>query len=156
MKRAMFWGAIFIAGGLIAFINNFISVLWIGLEWRKPIADWLRSIGLPQVIGYWSLVWINLPDWLMASILGLIIGLVFARKRPLAVSLVAVAGFIVLPHICILLFSVHPWFFFGLDAALRGFAWSLIPIPLAILTAWLASRGRRTPAVEPAQPPSAA
>ncbi|MCH7987998.1 MAG: hypothetical protein IID46_02475 [Planctomycetes bacterium] len=68
-------------GGAVSFINAvYFTLPWMELGWRRPVQDWLVDIGLGSVAGYWGIVWLFLPEWILAGILGVCIGLCLREK----------------------------------------------------------------------------
>jgi len=164
MKRTAFWVLLFLAGGLLApVIDVTLGNLWISLEWRKPVVDWLLSKGLPQVVAayWWSMVWIKLPDWAVLLLLGAVIGRVARSGKWFRHALVVGGGFITysliytIPH-CLRLARLAEF-----DGSLaigifwRSMAWHLISLLLLLLAAWLFSRTRGKPVVEASTSPIA-
>ena len=130
---------------LIAFV---IFGPWMNLGWRKPAADWMVDIGLSTTIaGYWGLVWVNLPDWMVAIALGIVTGTMRRHSSWLRFSLFACVGFILIPS---LLYWLATGFYVW-HIAPSNFLWtvvitfsmSAVSVALLLGAAWLAHRSLR-------------
>ncbi len=160
MKRAAFWVLLFLAGGLVGLIiDATVGTLWVGLEWRKPVADWLLSKGVPSIVAaYWGLIWIRLPDWAALLVLGVVIGRFARAGKWLRYALVMGGGFIAYS----LIYSI-PYCFrlaesdgsLAVGTFWRLMAWHLISILFLLLAAWLFSRTRGKGAPEASASPIA-
>ena len=79
-KRGLLWLVWLLGGGALGlFYSMVLFRWWFDLGFRQPLADWLASIGLGRVAGYWSLVWLHLIDWVLLGLAGGIIGLTVKR-----------------------------------------------------------------------------
>ena len=148
MKRAAFWVFLFLAGmGFILVVDMTLGALWISLEWRKPIADWLLSSGVPSaLVGHWGLVWINIPDWLALVLLGAFIGRRVDPSRWLRYALVLGGGLItysLLQSMSYLLMLAESDRSLAVGTFWRLLVWKLISVLLLILATWLFNRPRR-------------
>lgn len=160
MKRTAFWVLLFLAGGLLALVVSMtLGYLWVSLGWRRPVVDWLLSIGFsPRVASYWSIVWIMLPDWAALVFVGAVIGRVARPGKWLRYALVVGGGFIAYSLIGTIPYCLG---LAELDGSLaRGTFWrcmaiDLISLILVLLAAWLFSRRRGKPVVEPGTSPIA-
>ena len=156
MKPAAFWIGLFVAGGVLAVVNDVtLGTLWISLQWRKPVADWLLSIGVPETVAaHWGLIWIKLPDWVTLLLLGAVIGRLTRSGKWLRYALVSGLGFIAYSLVysvwyCLILADAAPFLAMGTFWRLAG--WNLASLLLLLLDAWLSSRTARksisTPAI---------
>ena len=153
---------LFLAGGLLApVVDVTLGYLWFSLEWRRPVVDWLLRKGVPPIVAsYWSIVWIMLPDWAVLVSLGAVIGRVARPGKWLRYALVVGGGFIAYS----LIGSIQFLYWVRLaeldgSLAIRTF-WGcmvldLISLILLVLAAWLFSRRRGRPVVEPGTSPIA-
>ncbi len=142
MKNTVILFLSFLAGGAAVLLSGMLLFpLWFDLGWRKPIADWLVGLGHQRLAAYWNLVWFNLPEWCVAFVVGILLGIIIRRPRWLLTAVVCGVGFVIVPHLFILItLGVHPWMFFGFKMAAFTFLWNLAAIPLLLLGAWLGSR----------------
>ncbi len=144
MKRAIHTIAWFCCGGLVAVIGgSLLSVLWHALGWRKPVSDCLVNLGYRDLAAYWGLVWINLPDWFVALLLGVGVGRI-RRGRWIAASAWVAAGFILVPHLMFVALGPVPWSYLSAGVAIKIFAWDVVAVPLLFGGAWLGARLRRS------------
>jgi hypothetical protein len=69
--------AMTVCGFIFALVNlMFFFPFWYALDWCQPVSNWATNAGLSDtVVSYWPLIWSRIPDWLVASILGIIVGL---------------------------------------------------------------------------------
>lgn len=146
MKRIGLWILVFVAGGALAILNDFtLANAWIHLWWREPVSDWLLSVGFPRrlAVGYWSLVWVCLPDIVLALLSGTVIGRLAKPGAWWRYALVFGLGFIVpgywvkIPYFLSLLNQI-PWLAYGTLWSIL--AWDLATVLLFLLTAWLFRR----------------
>jgi len=147
MERIAFWVLLFFAGGLLAIvIDGTLGGLWVSLEWREPVADWLLSKGLPPVVAaYWAVVWVKLPDWAALLLLGAVIGRAAQSGKWFPYAVVAGSGFIAyslihtIPYCLRLAEHNAP---LAIGTFWRIMALHLISLLLLLLAAWLFRRRR--------------
>lgn len=150
VKKAAVVLIMFAAGGAFELLSSVLFSPWVDLMWRKPVSDWLVSLGFDRLAAYWSMVWVNLPEWCMAFLLGVLIG-VLSKRYWFRNALVCGAGFILIPHILILVtLGWLPWAAFGFKVCLLMLFFDLVSIPVLLFTAWLFRRSRRKKEVGPA------
>jgi hypothetical protein len=96
-KRGLILAAWFIGGAVLGVLSTeFLIQWWIDLGERKPVADWLVSIGWPWGTGYWGLVSLHLPDWGVMTVAGGILGWILRRRWLEAVLAISI-GYVVGP-----------------------------------------------------------
>ena len=131
----------FVAGAILGFIaDNLLGALWIQLGWRQPIANWLASHGFSALASYWGLVWIRLPVWIIAAIVG-ICGGIFIRRQPIPSLLIFGIGFIVMPILVTAVAGFSP-VAFGIGVLLTSLLWDCVSIALLLAFAFLGFRFR--------------
>ncbi len=152
MKRTAFWVLLFLAGGLLALVIEVtLGALWVSLEWRAPVADWLLSKGLPPVVAaYWAVVWIKLPDWAALLLLGAVIGRVARSGKWFRYAVVVGGGYIAYSLIYTIPYCLRLAEHDGslaIGTFWRSMALQLTSLLLLLLAAWLFSRirGRTLP-----------
>ena len=121
------------------------SNLWAALDWRRPIAEWLAGMGFTTLAGWFGLVWIRVPTFVVAGFLGVIIARLFLAHWISAACFCAV-GFVGVS------FLLMAWFVgflppsgTGWSTALRAQVWSAVSVALLLLGAWLYVRRRAHP-----------
>lgn len=129
----------FLGGLALDMVNSmFVLPFWIQLGFRRPVQDWLISIGLGSLAGYYGMVWIQITDWLLAALYGIVIGILFPRRWLLA----SFCGGISFAYATFFLLS-SPFSLatqFGLSAFVFVLAWKVPSVLLVVGTAYLASR----------------
>jgi hypothetical protein len=142
MKRFTPYILWFVAGAVLGVItNNLLGALWIQLGWRQPIADWLVSRGFPHLAGYWGLVWLQLPDWFIVTVVG-ICGGIFIRRQPIVSLLMLGVGFVVVPVVVTAIAGFSP-LAFGIGVLLTGLMWDCTSIVLLLSFGLLGFRFRQ-------------
>ena len=158
MKRTAFWTGVFIAGGLLALISDLtLGALWIGLEWREPVSDWLVTKGVPlSVVAHWSIIWISLPDWATLLLLGALIGRLAHPGKWLRYGLFSGCGFIAygliysIPY-CIRVADHDSSLAMG--TFLHTMVLNVVSLLVLLLAAWLFRRKPRKPTAETSAAP---
>ena len=125
--------------GVIASLADawLLSNLWIALDWRRPIAEWLSGLGFTGLARWFGLVWICIPTFVVAALLGVVVARLFPERWLTAVAFCAL-GFIGVSFVLMSLWvsglpsSLHTW-----TIALKAEAWSLLSLGLLVLGAWL-------------------
>jgi hypothetical protein len=141
MKRFTPYILWFVAGAVLGVItDNLLGAPWIQLGWRQPIADWLGLHGLSALAGYWGLVWIHLPDWIIATIVG-VCGGIFIRRQPIVSLLILGLGFIVTPILVTAVAGFSP-IAFGSRVFLSSLVWDCVSVALLLMFAFLGVRFR--------------
>jgi hypothetical protein len=141
MKRFTPYLLWFVAGAVLGVItDNVLGALWIQLGWRQPIADWLAAHGFSVLAGYWGLVWIRLPDWIIATIVG-VCGGIFIRRQPIVSLLILGLGFIVTPIVVTAVAGFSP-IVFGSRVFLTSMMWDCVSVALLLAFALLGFRFR--------------
>jgi hypothetical protein len=119
------------------------SNLWNALDWRRPLAEWIAGHGFTRLAGWFGEIWIRIPTFAIAAILGLVVARLFP-ERWLSSAVLCVIGFMgtsfVLTAFVVGLLFDHPrkWRF-----ALGAEAWSSVSIGLLVLSAWIYGRRKR-------------
>lgn len=157
MKKLAIPILLVLAGIAVAAVNDFtLGSLWTNLGWRKPVADWLLSIGLsPPVAGWWSVMWIKLPDWAVALLCGVPIGLFAAPTKWTRFAFCFGAGLVLYPgyfavSYCLRLMDYDSSLAFG--TFWRLLALNVVSLFLLFLSAWIFRRGGGQPVVVDAKP----
>lgn len=139
--------------------DMFLLPWWVSLPLRRLVAEWLVASGHPGLGGYSSVIWLHLPTWCAALILGGLIGGLGGRKRWLTNALTCGIGFVAAPHLLILLTleGYHPFVEFPTRIVLLTLLWDLVSMPLLLASGWLFSQLRRQePTTSRPSPSSAA
>jgi hypothetical protein len=139
MKNSVVVIVAFTVGGAFAIFNELLLPLWCDLGWRKPVSDWLVSLDFGQLAAYWGLVWINLPAWCLAFILGMLTGVASRGKNWFRNAVVCGIGFMLVPHLY-WLGGGHPWALFDFKIGLLTLLWNLGSVPLLLFGAWMFRR----------------
>ena len=133
----------FAVGAAAELINDFVLYeAWFALGWRKPVANWLSSHGWSQLAGYWSLLWLHLPDYLLAIGLGLVVAW-RAGDRWIGATCWCALGFLVTPHLVLLIVGFNPWSAFGAEVVTRVLAWKVVSVVMMLVSAAVVARVRR-------------
>ena len=117
-------------------ISMCLSPLWFQLGWDRPVNDWLISLGLGSIAGHWGMVWIYLPNWLIASLFGLAIGLCVPKRWFLA-SLIGGISFTFGSYPLLAVTNPSGFFLMTIPVVL---AWRIPSVLLVVGTAFLSSR----------------
>lgn len=58
--------------GVVACLLDFLllSNAWAGLGWRGTIAEWIRDLGFSRAAGRFGVIWIRIPTFFVAGVLG--------------------------------------------------------------------------------------
>ena len=122
-------GAVILGTALPLLNVFFISPWWIDLGWRRPVAEWLLSIGVSS--RYWGLIWLHIPDWTIALLLG-VCGAFFLRRKWLIAGAVPCALAYVFSCDLLIFLSGErfPYVFSGPNSAL---ILTLLDLPAALL-----------------------
>ena len=137
--RQIIW---FLSGGILAIVvGTLLCDLWVGLHWWKdPVANWLSAHGFGSLTGKWGILWLHIPEYLLAAVSALLAGFSL-RRQPMPALLLFGVGFVVLP--CVV---AHVGGFdaraFGLGIAFRAMAWSSISLVLVVVSGVLGHRLR--------------
>jgi len=142
-KKAACWLLPVLGGAVAFFVTTWTLDAWISLGWRRPIQDWMTAHRAGGLAGYFGLLYLRIPDFVLAMLGGAILG-VLAWRRWWQSSLLYSGTMFGLPYlimtidgaIFILLESFGARFFF--TSALQD----LVVVPLASGSAWMASRPR--------------
>jgi hypothetical protein len=90
---------------------------------------------------HWSMIWINVPMFLLAALLGALVGLLLPR-RWLRYSLVCGLAFLATPQALAWALGVH---YYQLYGSLYISPYDIAPLPILLLVAGLGSRLRPAP-----------
>ena len=137
--------AMIVCGSIFAILDAcYLFPLWEVLAWRRPVADWIINFGLGDTIaGYWGLVWLRVPQWLLAAILGIISGLCDS-KNWLVTSLCCGLAFVLTPGLFLFVIGQeNPSAWFGPDVFISLQCWKVPSVVLVICLAFLSSRIRK-------------
>jgi hypothetical protein len=126
-----------IALGVIACVLDFavLSNAWAGLGWRAPIAELIRDSGFPGTAGIFGLIWIRIPTFFVAGVLGFSV----ARLVPGRWMTAAVLGGVAFVGTSLIL-TVSIVRQIGWPLLLRVEGWSPLSIALCFLAAWFSAR----------------
>jgi len=139
MKR--FWPSVvwFCAGAVLGEIaGTFLFNIWshLGHPVLRPVHDWLASLGYTSLAHCWVWLWLNLPIWLSAVVVGFVAGIIIRQHSALNLLLVGL-GFAVVPFaLSVYLYSFTPY--------LIQYVWHLATIVILVLFGLLGHRIRRT------------
>lgn len=148
MKCFAIWFGVIIAGVATYILAEYtIVTLWINLEWRRPVFDWLIHIGLPaQVAAYWSLVWILFPSWITAFIAAIVIGRITRSGKWLTYTLLFFVGFIGYPSvdsISYVLRLAELDFSLAVHTAISLLLWDFVLVAIILLVSWRCNRTKK-------------
>lgn len=115
---------------------------WLGLGWGRRLAIAATSWGLPGA-GYVRLFALNVPEYLIALAVGILLGS-RGRYRPMVASLAFAIGLVLPQLVWVFVFSNPMSSGSAKDHALL-FANDVPTVLLLVLPAWLLSRRRRIP-----------
>lgn len=112
-----------------------VSNLWSSLGWRGPVADWISHHGFPRLAVWCSNLWLRLPTFVIAMVLGIVVVRLF-RNRWLSSALLCAAGFmgtslVLMTSMVQLFHHPHKWL-----VGLRAEAWNAPSVVLLVLVAW--------------------
>jgi len=91
-----------LSGVVIYFVSPLLLIPWANLGWRRPVQDWMIAHGVGSFAGHFGLFYIQIPDYIMAIIVGAVIGVV-AWNRWWQLSLIYSGIVIVLPYLVMIL-----------------------------------------------------
>ena len=145
MKAIWKYGVPFAVGAAAAVVADcLLSVLWFDLGWRKPVADWMIAVGMPTgIAAYWAMVWVDLPNWVAALCIGLVVGAMRRKSSWVGSALATCVGFMLTPHLLMFAAGYHPWVAVEFSVAVKTFLWGAVSVPLIFLGAWLTFRYKR-------------
>jgi len=128
-----------LCGWVLDVINSvFIFPLWFQLGWRRPVQDWLISIGWGSIAGSFGMVWVHTTDWLLAAVFGIAIG-VLVPRRWLLVSFCGGVSFAYATYF-LLSSTLSLLSQFGLSVLASVLAWKVPSVLLVMGMAFLSSR----------------
>ena len=87
LRASLIIGAGALSGFAVSTLEGFyVFPIWaeVGVGLRRPVAEWLISVGLGSIAGKWALVWLNTPEWGMGACLGVLLGIGFRSRWLLA------------------------------------------------------------------------
>jgi hypothetical protein len=141
MKRFMPHILWFVAGAILGIAaSTVLHELWFRLGWRQPVAEWLASQGQTALAGHWGLVWLHLPDCLVAAVVGICAGLIM-KRQPVVPLLMFGIGFVVAPLVVSFVMGFD-FTVFGPAVSARAIASSCGTIVVALLFGLLSHRWR--------------
>ena len=121
--------------------SSLILGAWISLGWRRPIQDWMTAHGAGSLAGYFGLLYIQIPEFALAIMAGVAVGLV-AWRRWWQLSLLFSGTMFAFPYI-LMAIDGSIWGFLDGGGVIVITALQNLPIiPLALGGAWAASRRR--------------
>jgi hypothetical protein len=130
-------------GGGAAFLSDvYFFPFWFDLGWRQPVANWIMAIGLGDAIAaYWNKIWFHMPDWLIATLLGILVGLC-VRKTWLVASLCCGLAFVLTRELLFLLVlgQPDPSVWSSPAVAALVYCWRVPSVVLVFLLAFVLSR----------------
>jgi hypothetical protein len=114
------------------------------LGWRRPVQNWLTAHGLGAYAGHYGLFNLHIPDIILCSVGGLILGYV-GQARWLRFAALYAVGYLLAPYAAMLITGslglLYPGY--GLAVLLRTAAYSfLATVPFVAAGAWLGSKPR--------------
>lgn len=127
-----------LCGGALALLNAiYLSQYWIELGWRRPVGEWLNEVGVGNV--YLGIVWILLPEWLIAVFLGVCAGLLLRKRWAIGAIPCALAFALADDVFLFVLGEQNPVVWFGPDAVLQHALWKCLAAVFLVLAAFCAS-----------------
>lgn len=123
--------------------RSWILGAWISLGWRRPIQDWMTVHGAGSLAGYFGLLYIQIPEFALAILGGVTVGLV-AWRRWWQLSLLYSGTMFGFPYI-LMTIDGSIWIIldnFGGGIFARTVLQNSLIVPLALGGAWGVSRGR--------------
>ncbi len=128
-------------GGALALLNDiYLFQYWMELGWRRPVGEWLTEVGVGNVgIYYWGIVWLRLPEWLIAVFLGVCAGLLL-RKRWTIGAIPCALAFVLTGDVFLFILSEqNPVAWFGPDYVLQHALWKCLSAVFLVLAAFCSS-----------------
>lgn len=122
------------AGVAAAIFLIFLGAGWIGLGFRAPVAAWLSEHDFSWLIGKWSLLWVHLPNYFVALLLGYIVGR-YLRLRWWKAAIFGSTGYFILPQIYYVLDQSYRAF--GIDVIAHTMLWGVVTVPMICISSWL-------------------
>jgi len=127
------------------FVLSDLQSFCCALGWNRRVAEWIVDLGFGEAIASkWMFISVFFPSWLVAAILGCVVGLC-NRRGWFSASLACGIAYVLTPEICcVLCVSLHPVVYFGWWAWLRSFGYSALLVPVMVLSAMAISGARRS------------
>lgn len=140
-KTAALASMLFIAGLAAAYLDAaYLTHPWHQAGVHDPVSTWLSTVGLDDLGGCWSIVWIYLPAWMISLSVGLLLGLFVRADLLVLFGLSFCAGFVLLPQIASVA-GRNTWTL-GATAIVGSFLWNAVSLPIAVLGGTLSMRRR--------------
>jgi hypothetical protein len=110
------------------------------IAWRRPVQNWLITIGLGRYAPYYAFLSLHWPDVFLAIPAGLVIGFI-GYRRWVRWLLLYISAYVLIPWAVYLTYRIPTTgvYFHWLGPALT----TLAVAPPALLAAWIGSRGKR-------------
>ena len=130
-RRAALAIILCIAGLAVAYLDAlYLTDPWSQIEFHDTVSIWLSTVDLHDLAGFWSIVWLYLPEWTISFIVGLVLGL-FARAKSLILyALSFCVGFVLIPQFP---YVDREMWVFGTTVIVGTFIWNSLCFPIAVL-----------------------
>ena len=111
-------------------------VVYFVLPWRRPVQDWMTAHGFGAWAGYYGILNLHIPDFILSCVGGAVIGALSGsrwRSRAVVYSL----AFCAAPYVT----NPYQLALWGWSVFIQVLMFNILSVfPLAIASAWLASR----------------
>lgn len=119
----------------------YITHPWSQFEFEDNVTIWLSESGLDGLAGFWMLVWMHIPEWVISFAAGLVSRLSFRTTTMVICAVSFCVGFVLIPQIQ---FIADPDVrVFGATVIVGTFIWNLLCFPIAVLGGALPIRRRK-------------
>lgn len=137
-----------VVGGLARLTNDiYISTFLFNLDIQMPVSRWLESIGIGRLgIKAWWVFWFHWSEWLIAAILGVLIGVGLRDYWQVACVVCGIAFTLASDIFMLLSLPAEqlPYTTFDSWVYFSTFQWRIVSVLLMVLLAYLTSRSRDT------------
>ena len=133
-------------GAAVAMLLYFVLFpLWWGLQWHRPVAEWLTGNGMPEsIVAYSAVVWMKLPEWFVAFGTGLLVGVLRRQSEWLGYALLVCLSYILVPYFLQLIIrGDHPFLYFGATVLIYMTILKAVVVTLLLLGAWITHQRHR-------------
>jgi hypothetical protein len=127
-----------VCGALMSnYVSPWLAPKWTDLGWRRPIQGWMVAHGMGSLAGKFGLLYLYIPDYTLAILVGIIIGLT-AWRQWWQLSLVYSTTMVGFPYILDGFSYLMP---FGGRVVSIVVLLNMLIMPLVLGGAWALSRG---------------
>lgn len=137
-------GILAIACGALtsSYVSSWLVSALINLDWRSHIQAWMTAHGMGgSFVGHFGIFYIKIPDYTLAILGGIIIGLI-AWRRWWQLSLLYSGTMVVFPYILSIMSGI-PLIIYSVWIFVKVAMFDILIIPLALGGAWVVSRRPR-------------